>query len=194
MLFPTISAQKPNSHGKRGLFQHKNHRSALCQSQFPVNHPSLRWGAGKTTDFFGSLQIPVNLEGGTLQGAAPRKKWRLDELKSRGKNLFWGSMEPHPDRIHLNYCGILTFSKETEGAPIPQREFGRFCDVPGILGCFSLRCPREAAQDLCPSSSLQQNCSDQDFPSIHAASLAWISQDSHLSLCFVSQGFLLPLS
>lgn len=123
-----------------------------------MNHPSLRWGAGKTTDFFGSLQIPVNLEGGTLRGAAPRKEWRQDELKSRGKNLFWGSMEPHPDRIHLNYCGILTFSKETEGAPIPQREFGRFCDAPGILGCFSLRCPREAMQDLCsfffPSTKL----------------------------------------
>lgn len=191
---PNNSGSKAQFPWKKGTFPAQKSPLSTLPIPIPSESSQSQVGGWKNHGFFWITANSSEPGGGNAPRAAPRKRWRLDELKSRGKNLFWGSTEPHPDRIHLNYCGILTFSKETEGAPIPQREFGRFCDVPGILGCFSLRCPREAAQDLCPSSSLQQNCSDQDFPSIHAASLAWISQDSHLSLCFVSQGFLLPLS
>lgn len=74
------------------------------------------------------------------------------------------SSRPNPSQSLWHF----DFFKGNQGCSHSPLEF---CDVPGILGCFSLQCPREAAQDLCPSFSFQQNCSDQNFPSIHTAPL-----------------------
>lgn len=35
-------------------------------------------------------------------------------------------MVPHSDQIHLNYCGVMAFWKEIEGAPIPKWDFEKF--------------------------------------------------------------------
>lgn len=77
----------------------------LGTSQTPTPSKSARSqvGAGKITDLFGSLQIPVNLEGGSTWRLAQSENLRLDELKSCGKNLFQGehgtSSRPNPSQL-----------------------------------------------------------------------------------------------